>query len=113
MDDQRVVLDRFLLIAGLSFCLALIGGVGYTIYSTYRYRNEPPKLTQFVPVPVKVGDKTVMVGIGVAEWQVPEELNAALIEVERQNQLAAQKEKENALKAGSNAPSQETNKQSR
>jgi proteasome lid subunit RPN8/RPN11 len=112
VDEQRAAHYRFLLFCGLAVCVAVIAGVGYTIYSAYRYRNDPPKLTQFVPVPIQVGDKTVMVGIGVAEWQVPEELNAAFIELERENRLAAQKEKENALKAATNAPPPNTNKPS-
>jgi proteasome lid subunit RPN8/RPN11 len=105
VDEQRAAYYRFLLFCGLAVCLGLIGVVGYNFYSNYRYRNDPPKaMPQYVPIPIKVGDKTIMVGVGVMEWDVPEELNAAYVELERQNRLAAQKEKDNALAASTNTP---------
>ena len=82
--------------------------MGYSYYSSYRCRNEPPKTTQFVPVPIKVGDKTVIIGMGVISWEVPEELNAAFTEAERESRLAAEKEKEEALKAAAGAQAQDT-----
>jgi proteasome lid subunit RPN8/RPN11 len=109
VDDQRAAHSRLLLMCGLVVCLAAIGAVGYSYYSSYRYRNDPPKMTQYVPVPIKVGDKTVMIGLGVLSWDVPPELNAAYVEVERENQLAAEKEREEALKAAAAAQAQETN----
>jgi proteasome lid subunit RPN8/RPN11 len=109
VDEQREAHGRFLLICGLVVCLAAIGAVGYSFYSSYRYRNEAPKVTQFVPVPIKVGDKTVLMGVGVLEWQVPEELNAAYVELERQSRLAAETAKEEAAKAAADAQAQDTN----
>jgi proteasome lid subunit RPN8/RPN11 len=87
LDEQRTSYYRFLLVVGMVVCLGVVGCIGYTIYSNYRYRNEPPRLTQFVPVPVQVGDKSVLLGVGIAEWRVPEELNAAMQELEREKRL--------------------------
>src|SRR6266704_5932313 len=46
---------------------------------------------QYVPVPVQVGDKTVLVGVGVAQWQVPPELNAIMLTLEREKRLLDEK----------------------
>jgi proteasome lid subunit RPN8/RPN11 len=105
LDDQRNSYYRFLLFVGTVFCAGVVFWIGYTLYSNYRYRNEPPKLTQFVPVPIQVGDKTVLVGIGVAEWKVPPELNAAMIAVERERQMLAEK----AAQAETNKLTEPTN----
>ena len=91
VDEQRAFSYRFLLAVGMAVGLTLIACIGYTYYSNYRYRNEPPKLMQVVPVPIQVGDKTVMVGVGVEAWQVPEELNAAFVQAEKEKRLAAEK----------------------
>ena len=91
LDEQRASTYRFLVFAGILICLGVVFWIGYTVYSSYRYRNEPPKLTQFVPIPVQAGDKTVLIGVGVAQWEVPPELNAAMLAVEREKQLLAEK----------------------
>jgi proteasome lid subunit RPN8/RPN11 len=91
LDDQRNSFYRFLLFIGTIVCIGVVFWIGYTIYSNYHYRNEPPKLTQYVPIPIQVGDKSVVVGIGVVEWSVPPELNAAMIAVERERREAAEK----------------------
>lgn len=88
IDEQRRSFHRFLLAGGIVFCLAIITALGYSIFSTYASRNEPPKLNQFVPVPIQIGDKTVLLGVGVAEWQVPPELNAMLLQLEKEKQAA-------------------------
>ena len=69
----------------------MIACLGYTFYSNYRYRNEPPKMTQFVPVPIQIGDKSMLLGVAIEAWQVPEELNAAFVEAEKQKLLATEK----------------------
>jgi len=110
LDEQRASYYRFLLFVGIVICLGVVFWIGYTLYSSYRYRNEPPQLTQFVPVPVQVGDKTVLIGVAVAQWQVPPELNAAMLALEREKQLLAQKaamaETNNNAATNTNAPAQ-------
>ncbi len=90
-DEQRASFHRFLSFIGVVVCLGVVGGVGYFIYSQFKSRNEPPQLNSYVPVPVQVGDKVVMIGVGVAEWQVPPELNAIHLQLEKLKQEAAER----------------------
>lgn len=107
LDEQRTSFYRFLLFCGIAFCLALICTAGYIIYSQYTSRLEPPRLNSYVPIPIQVGDKTVMVGIGVAEWKVPDELNAVLLKMELLKRAEAERAaKEAAAKGDTNAPAQ-------
>ena len=104
IDELRASYHRFLLFCGCVFCLAVIGGVGYFIYSSYTSKFEPPRLNSFAPIPVQVGDKTVLLGVGVVEWKVPDELNALMLQMELLKKLAAEKEaRDAAAKANTNA----------
>jgi proteasome lid subunit RPN8/RPN11 len=91
LDEMRNFHYRFMMTCGILFCLALIVGVGYVIYSQMNYRIEPPKLNQIVPVPVQVGDKTVILGVAVTSWDVPPELNALMLQMELLKREAAEK----------------------
>ena len=64
LDDTRTFHYRFMLVCGFIFCLATMAVAGYSIYSGWSSRLEPPKLNQIVPVPVQIGDKTVILGGG-------------------------------------------------
>jgi proteasome lid subunit RPN8/RPN11 len=83
---HRVVMTLFLLVA-----LGVAGAITYVIYSNYKGRVEPPQLRSFVPVPVRVGDHSVLLGVGVVEWSVPPELNALYVQLEEKRLLAAEK----------------------
>jgi hypothetical protein len=86
---------------GMIFCLAVVVGIGYFIFHLYVNRNEPPKLNSFAPVPVQIGDKVVLLGVGVVEWQVPPELDALYLKMEKLKKEEAEKAaKEAAAKAG-------------
>jgi proteasome lid subunit RPN8/RPN11 len=107
LDEQRASFYRFLLFCGIVFCLAIIGTAGYIVYSQYTSHLEPPKLNSYVPIPVQVGDKTVLLGVGVAEWKVPDELNAVLLKMELLKKAEAERAaKEAAAKGDTNAPAQ-------
>jgi proteasome lid subunit RPN8/RPN11 len=82
VDAMRESLYKFLLVIGFVFCTGIIIGIGYHIYSSVAFRNEPPKVRNFVPVPIQIGDKTIMVGVGIVNWDVPPELNAAYLQAE-------------------------------
>lgn len=100
VDEQRASFHHFLMFIGIIACLGIVVSVGYFIYSQFTSRNEPPKINQFVPVPVQVGDKTVMLGVGVVEWQVPPELNALYLQLEQlKREAEAKAAKEAAQKA--------------
>lgn len=104
VDEQRASFYQFLMFIGIVVCLGIVVSVGYFIYSQFASRNEPPKLNQYVPIPVQVGDKTVLLGVGVAEWQVPPELNAVYLQLEQLKREAQEKAaKESAKKAGQTA----------
>ena len=98
VDEQRASFHRFLLFCGITVCLGVALSVGYLIYNQFASRNEPPKLNQYVPVPVQVGDKTVLIGVGVAEWQVPPELNSVYLQLEQLKRQAEEKAARDAAK---------------
>jgi proteasome lid subunit RPN8/RPN11 len=98
VDEQRASFYRFLMFIGIVACLGIVVSVGYFIYSQFASRHEPPKLNQYVPIPVQVGDKTVLLGVGVAEWQVPPELNAVYLQLEQLKREAAEKAAQEAAK---------------
>ncbi len=90
-DEQRVLFQRVVLGVGLVLCVGIITAVGHLFYSQYNARFEPPRVNSFVPVPVKVGDKTVLMGVGIVEWDVPPELNSLLLQIEQAKREAAAK----------------------
>ncbi len=108
LDDVRTFHYRFMLTCGFVFCLALLAVAGYSIYSQWGSRLEPPKVNQIVPVPVQIGDKTVILGVGITSWEVPPELNAILLQNEMlQREAAAKAAATNAGNAtATNAPGQ-------
>lgn len=89
-DEQRVSFQRMLFVVGVVACCAIIGSLGYMVYSSYTSRLEPPRMNNYVPIPVQIGDKTVMIGVGVAQWDVPPELNAVLVQIAKEK-LAEEK----------------------
>jgi proteasome lid subunit RPN8/RPN11 len=91
LDELRAFHYRFMLVCGFVFCLALMATAGYSIYSQWGSRLEPPKVNQVVPVPVQVGDQTVILGVAVTSWQVPPELDAILVQAELAERAARAK----------------------
>ena len=78
LDEQQRNFYRMLMTLVVIVCLGVVGTAGYIIYTSREARLKPPEVTSFVPVPIKVGDKTVMLGVGVEQWEVPPELDALL-----------------------------------
>jgi proteasome lid subunit RPN8/RPN11 len=91
VDEQRASFHRFLITLLLLALIGIVTWIGYGIYSSFSSRMEPPRLNGYVPVPIRVGDKNVMIGVGVVQWDVPPELNATLLEMEKQKAAAAAK----------------------
>ena len=96
LDEQRTYNYRVIMLVGLVFCLAILGTAAYTIYSQMTARITPPKLEQFVPVQIQVGDKTMLVGVGIVNWEVPPELNATFLQLEQLKRAAEEKERKEA-----------------
>lgn len=88
IDAQSASYHRFLLTVATIVALGIFGYVTYSIYSAYEHQDRPPELQGFVPVPVQIGDKSVLLGVGIVKWDVPPSLNAAMIAVERERQAA-------------------------
>jgi proteasome lid subunit RPN8/RPN11 len=74
LDELRTTIYRFALTLGMMVGIGLILGIGYWMYNSYAHPLRPPQLRNFAPVPVQVGDKTVVLGVGVVSWEVPPEL---------------------------------------
>lgn len=100
LDDQRTLFQRFLYTVGFVVALSLFTAVGWFIYSSYFSRLEPPKLNSYVPVPIRLGDKTVLVGLQVVQWDVPPEIDAAVLEFAK----ARAAEERKALKETDKSP---------
>jgi proteasome lid subunit RPN8/RPN11 len=83
LDEQQRNFYRMLMTLVVIGCLAIVGGVGYFIWTDRTDRLKPPEMRSFVPVPVKVGNETVMLGISIVDWNVPKQLDAMLDKVAR------------------------------
>ena len=106
LDEQRASLYRFLLFAGMSFCLALMLVAGYAIYLQLKARVEPPRNVGFAPVPVQIGEHTALLGVQVVSWQLPPELDAVQQAIEK---FKRELERQAAELAGTNGPTAATN----
>ncbi|MBN1918375.1 MAG: Mov34/MPN/PAD-1 family protein [Verrucomicrobia bacterium] len=79
LDEQYAGIYRLVLSLGMIIAVAVIAWIGFGIYrSIFAPQEEPPRLRQYVPVAIQVGDETVMVGVGIVDWKVPPELDPAL-----------------------------------
>lgn len=78
VDEQRTNFHRTLTAMLIVFCTGVIAWVAYAIYSDRMDRRAPPRPHSQFSVPVKVGNETVMLGVGVVEWAVPPSLDAML-----------------------------------
>lgn len=90
LDGQVASTHRLLLTLAMAVALIFCLYIGYQIYSVYANQNRPPELQSFAPVPVQIGDKSVLLGVGIVKWEVPPGLNAAFLQVERERQAAEQ-----------------------
>ncbi len=77
-DEQQRNFYRMLTTLVVVGCLAIVGGVGYFIWTERTSRIKPPEGLSYVPVPVKIGNQTVLIGLGVVGWEIPKELDALL-----------------------------------
>jgi proteasome lid subunit RPN8/RPN11 len=83
-DEQRTNFYRMLTVTVVTVCLVILGFVGYQLYLARTDRLEPPRSTRnFIPVPLKVDDKIVYVGLEVVQWDVPPSLDAMMDKLAR------------------------------
>lgn len=76
VDEQREALYRFQVFLGMVVTLGVALWLGWSVWQGKMNRLEPPRQVGYAPIPVQVGDKTVLLGVSVTSWQVPDELNA-------------------------------------
>jgi hypothetical protein len=76
LDDLRSTIHRFVLTMGMLIGVGVIFGIGYYIYNSYANTMRPPEVRSFAPVPIQIGDKVVLLGVGIVTWDVPPELIA-------------------------------------
>jgi proteasome lid subunit RPN8/RPN11 len=74
LDDTRTHIYRVVLSLGMLITVGVVALVGYSIYSGYFKAMNPPEIRSYAQVPVKIGDKIVLLGIAVVSWEVPPEL---------------------------------------
>ena len=98
LDEQRTYFYRTLSTMLIVFCTAVIVLVGWQIWKDRMDRIEPPKLQNFIPVPVQVGDKTVLLGVGLMQWDVPRELDAMMNKLAKEEVEQRRKEQEELRK---------------
>jgi hypothetical protein len=94
-DDMRAWFYRIILTVAMVIAFMVVLWIGWSIYSSWAYRFEPPKGLATLPVPVQVGDKTVLLYLDVKGWQIPPELQNAWFEAELARR-AAELEKQKA-----------------
>jgi len=81
-DDLRAWFYRIILSVAMVIAFMVVLWIGWNIYSSWAYRFEPPKTAMTIPVPIMIGDKTVLLYLDVKGWQVPPELQNAWFEAE-------------------------------
>jgi len=108
-EQMQVRVSNYLFTLIVSILLMIAGFFGYMVYESFSQRTRPPELQSMLPVPIQVGDKTVMLGVGVYNWDVPDELNAILVQaqLERWAQEEALKQASEA-KASNEAPGEQS-----
>ena len=108
LDEMRTFHYRFMMTCGFVFCLALIAGAGYSIYHQMKSQYQPPEAISFEPVPVKIGDTNVILGVAVMGWQIPPELNALMLQEDLLKKQAEEKARKDAEKTNA-SPALPTN----
>lgn len=97
LDEQRSYFYRTLSTMLIVFCTAVIVFLAWRIWMDRQDRIEPPKLRSFAPVPIAIGDKTVFLGVALAEWEIPKELDAMMNKIARE-EVAQRRKDEEALR---------------
>jgi proteasome lid subunit RPN8/RPN11 len=74
LDDTRTQTYRVVLSMGMVICLAVVMLVGYSVYNSYFRAMTPPEVRNYARIPVKLGDKVLLLNVAVVSWEVPPEL---------------------------------------
>ena len=105
IEEQRRNLYSIVVTMAMLVAVSVIGYIGYNVYQHMTGRaEEPPRLQNYIPVPIRVGDETVLLGVGVVDWRVPPKVNAAIVELERRRQQQAAEDSAKASKREGSQP---------
>jgi proteasome lid subunit RPN8/RPN11 len=83
VDEQRKNFHRMLTVVVVVICASFISWLGYSIWTDRMDRLEPPRVQSYVPVPIRIGDETVMLGVGIVDWKIPPQLDGYLEKMAR------------------------------
>lgn len=88
LDKQNANIYRTLMGMITLFLLVIIFLLFYSNYRIDEIKKSttPPEMLQYVPVPVKVGDKQALVGVGIVKWDIPPELTTPLPQQSREDE---------------------------
>jgi len=107
MDDQRIVVLRVVMLLGMLIGAGMVVAVGYSLYSSYARPLRPPETVHWATVPVRVEDKTYLMGVETVRWPMPDVMEALLIK-QIEDQLKEEERKRLELEqAGSESSSGE------
>lgn len=76
LEMQQKSVSRLMLTMGITAGLALIFIIGSSISNQFTNQNKPPEMIQYIPVPVKIGNDTALVGISISKWSLPPKVRA-------------------------------------
>jgi hypothetical protein len=66
--------------------------------------EEPPRVESYVPVPIRVGDETVILGVGILSWHVPRSVDAAYLRLEERRRKEQEAADSAAARRGAAVP---------
>ena len=80
LDKLSMNIFRAITVMGTLFLLVIAGLVIYSIFFNPIMNDRPPKMLQYVPIPLKIQDKNALIGVGVVGWDIPEDLSSKYIQ---------------------------------
>jgi len=107
LEEQRQRFSGTLMALFVFVAAAVALYLGWNVWQSYKARFEPPKLNNYIKVPIQIGDKTVLVGLAVVDWEVPPEMDALKIIEKKLREAAENSGSTNA--AATNAAAAPTN----
>ena len=98
IDDIREDYRRMQMVIFVFVCIAVIGALGWNIYTTRTAQRNPPKTLSVHDTPVMIDGREMKLGVEVKAWPIPEEMTAsaqlkqqkAAIELQAKRQMASE-----------------------
>lgn len=95
LDDLRERIWSFYLVVGMTVVILLVAWLGWQMWGMWAKRHQPPEVMNEFSLPVRVGDKDVIMLGRIYGWEVPPELNSLMLqEIERVRKEAEAKAEE-------------------